>query len=136
LWSLKKIDLLTAIKYILAQLVGAGLAIYAASAANLDTTAITITPPTLFELVGMILFTFSIGAVVYDDKKSVVSGLIIGGALTLGISISVLGGAAGILNPAVAVALKTTDIGYYAMDIIGGIIGLQLYAYLASHFKR
>ena len=141
LLSVKKIDLQTAIKYIISQLIGAIVSIIIVSSSSLIFAPVGIATfqDYLFELLGMIVFTFSIGSVVFDAKKSSVSGFIIGGALFLGISLSVLGGAGGILNPAVAVALKTFDIGYYLVEIIGSVMGFQLASYVFTspiHRKR
>ncbi len=134
LWSLKKITLKDSLLYIVSQLVGALLALVLANIAGMKLGGILSIPMQsyLLELLGMGIFTFGIASVVFDEQKSLVSGIIVGGSLLLGISISVLGGAAGILNPAVGLALKNTQIGYYLAEIGGSVIGFQLYAYLIS----
>lgn len=132
LLSLKKIEPIDAIKYIAVQLIGAIAAIGVVIFAGIMVPTVPIPTPSayIFETLGMILFTFGICAVVMDKTKSPLAPVIIGASLFLGICISVLGGGAGILNPAVAVALKTTHVGYYIADIIGGIVGFQLYAFI------
>ncbi len=134
LLSLKKIEIPDAIKYIAAQLLGALAAIGVVTFAGIMVPTVPMPTPSayIFETLGMILFTFGICAVVLDKTKSPLAPVIIGASLFLGISISVMGGGAGILNPAVAVALKTTHIGYYIADIIGGIVGFQLYRYVTD----
>ena len=86
----------------------------------------------LFELMGMTLFTFGIGMVVAGKVDDSMSGIVVGLSLFLGLTFAVMGGAAAILNPAVAVALRTTVIGYYVVDIVGGILGFQLADYLSE----
>ena len=139
LLSLKKIRPMLAAQYVGAQLLGAVVAIAVAGIAG--KTIIPIDPPGqfqsyFFEWLGMVLFAFGICAVVSDEKKSLVSGIVIGGSLFLGISLSVMGGGAGILNPAVALALRTMDPWYYAAEILGGVIGFQLYAALYHSHKK
>lgn len=134
LWSIGKITREEGMRYIGAQLLGGVLALVFANILSIPTTppSVAATDSYLFELLGTALLAFGIASVVFDTGKSVVSGIIIGGSLLLGISLSVLGGAAGILNPAVALALKTTDIGYYFVEVVGAIAGFQLYKYLSS----
>lgn len=134
LLSLKKIETIDAAKYIGAQLLGAIAAIGVVIFVGIKVPTVPTPTPTayIFETLGMIIFTFGICAVVMDKTKSALAPIIIGGSLFLGISISVMGGGAGILNPAVAVALKTNQIGYYIAEIVGGIVGFQLYTYISS----
>jgi glycerol uptake facilitator-like aquaporin len=134
--SLKKIRLGLAAQYIIVQLLGAVAAM--AVAGMLSKTIVPMSPPAIFtsyffECLGMVLFTFGVCSIVLDEKKTLVSGVVIGGSLFLGISLSILGGGAGILNPAVAVALRTLDPIVYVVEILGGIIGFQLYMYV---FKK
>lgn len=119
-------------QYIAAQIIGAGAALALATFAGatwfvgFEATLASY----IFELLGTILLAFGIATIVLDSTKSLVSGLVIGGSFLLGVALSVLGGGPGILNPAVAVALKTADLGFYLVEIIGGFIGFQLYSYL------
>ncbi|MBI3981114.1 aquaporin [Candidatus Microgenomates bacterium] len=137
LWSLKKIDRLSAIKYIIGQLLAGLLIFLIHKKLNLPFPAgseIFITE-LLFELLGMIIFTFGIAAVVYKSVPDEISGFVVGGSLLLGITLSALGGGAGILNPAVGVGLGVSHIEYYAVEIVGSILGFQLYKYLQTNKK-
>lgn len=128
LLSVKKIGKQEAINYMLAQGSGAIAAYILGSIMGINVGGAQATVGSyFFEFVGMTLFTFGIASVVFDPPKIIAPGFIIGGSLLLGISLSVLGGGPGILNPAVAVALQTTTIGYYVVEIIGGIAGFRLY---------
>lgn len=136
LWSIKKIQGHLAVKYVAAQLLAAMIALFLSdwmgfSYGMQGPTQIT---AYIFEFFGMAIFTFGIASIVTDSGRALISGLVIGGSLLLGISISVLGGAEGILNPAVAVSLSVTNIWYYLAEIVGGVAGFQLYIYL--HNKK
>ncbi len=134
LFSIKKITGSVALQYIFSQLLGAVLALILVGLVGVKIGLVTggSMQSYFFEMLGMTIFTFGIASVVFDSQKNLVSGLIVGGSLLLGICISSLGGGAGVLNPAVAAALKTTQIGYYLAEIIGSIIGFQLYTFFIS----
>jgi aquaporin Z len=130
LWSIGKISANDAMMYIVAQ-VGGGLV-----AMFLATTLITDLPtgggantltPFIAELVGTAVFTFGIAAVVYGKVHDAVKGLVIGGSLLLGILIAVQIGSAGVLNPAVGLALGMMHLSYIAGAIAGGVVGMNLY---------
>ena len=136
-FGLGKMNREEAFQYIAAQIIGAAAALVLANYAGAtwyvgnEATLFSY----IFELLGTILLAFGIASVVFDSSKSAASGLIIGGSLLMGVAFSVLGGGPGILNPAVAIALKTSDIGFYLVQIIGGFIGFQLYSYILPTAK-
>jgi glycerol uptake facilitator-like aquaporin len=133
LWSIKKILLPDALRYIAAQLVGA-LAAFGLIAVTIggatfgivseDSSVLTA------EIVGTALFTFGIAAVVYGKTTDAANGLLIGGSLLLGISVAAGLGSDGILNPAIGLALGSTSLSYVCGSIIGAILGMQLYRQL------
>lgn len=84
----------------------------------------------LAEMFGMMLFSFGIASVVNNNVDKAVSGLMIGGSLTLGIICAVLIGSNGVLNPAVALGIQSFNLIYLVGPIIGSVIGMQLYSYL------
>jgi glycerol uptake facilitator-like aquaporin len=132
LWSIKKIQGHLAVKYIAAQLLAAMLALFLTEwmGMNLGMQGPESAVSYFFEFFGMVLFTFGIASIVTDSGRALISGLVIGGSLLLGISVSVLGGAEGLLNPAVALSLMVTNPFYYIAQIIGGVVGVQLYTFL------
>lgn len=134
LWSIKKIQGHLALKYIAAQLLAAMLVLFIVDFAGMGGEPVPFTPNIgyLFEFLGMAIFTFGIAAMVSGTGKEIISGAVVGGSLLLGISISVLGGGLGILNPAVAVSLSVFNIGYLLAEILGGILGFQIYIYLTT----
>ncbi len=130
LFSIKKIKLDEALKYIIFQFLGALLAIFV-----LKQLSITIVSPVaggykefFAELLGMTVFTFGIASVVYDKAP----GVIVGGSLLLGISLAALIGSAGILNPAVALVLQAFHPTYIGGQIIGSLIGFSFYRWLKN----
>jgi len=132
LLSVKKISAEESLKYIASQVLG-GLTVIVL----LSIFGFTIISPQairmelyFFEFLGMVLFTFGIGFIVFNKIHSAFDGVIIGLSLLLGILISVYGGAAGILNSAVGIALKTSFVEYYIVQFIGSVVGFQLAKYI------
>jgi len=135
LWSLNKISTDETIKYIAAQCVGAGVVLMVLPSLIPDVRVLTTATDfaTGFaELLGTALFTFGVAAVVFGTVPSEQSGLIIGGSLLLGIAVAVLLGSNGVLNPAVALGIGSFNIMYVLGPIVGSMIGMRLYRYLAT----
>jgi glycerol uptake facilitator-like aquaporin len=135
LWSVKKIENQEAVLYIIAQLLGAFGAIMFANLFMIESG--TSAGPFdlrvfIAEAVGTFFFVFGIAAVVYGKVRDDVSGLVIGGSLLLGISIAAVYGAAGILNPAVALALNSLSVVYVLAPIVGSMAAFRTYAYLTG----
>ncbi|MFT7327838.1 MAG: glycerol uptake facilitator-like aquaporin [Crocinitomicaceae bacterium] len=136
-WSIEKISLKEAAGYIVAQFIGAGIAILAINefipGASADITSVVAAANTplvlLAEALGMFFFTFGIASVIYRKTPSNLSGIVIGLSLILGIVFASVG-SAGILNPAVAIGLGAFNIMYVLGPIIGSILGMQAYKYL------
>jgi len=66
-----------------------------------------------------------------ERQKNKWSGLVVGSSLLFGVLIASFTGAAGILNPAVALALNFFTIAYIFAPILGALIGFNLYKYIA-----
>ena len=131
--SIRKIDVANAVAYIVSQFLGAGVAMLLAGAVIVDIEGVTqATNWTIFlaEIIGTAIFTFGIASVVYAKANEAMSGLVVGGSLLLGISLSVGLGAAGVLNPAVAVGLGAFSSAYALGPIVGSIIGFNVYAFI------
>lgn len=135
LLSVRKISMKETIYYIIAQLLGAFVAVLFAGAFGFTNGVVVgAWDGRVFfaEMFGAIFFAFGIASVVYDKVKDDTSGLVVGGSLLFGILISVLLGAAGILNPAVAMALSSLNFAYLLGPIVGAILGFQLYKTIAG----
>jgi glycerol uptake facilitator-like aquaporin len=132
LWHSGKIEKDEAFRYIASQFAGGIFALNIASIIGRTIYSPATLPSSsyLFEFLGTAVFAFGIASVVYNHHKSMAGGIIIGGSLLLGIAVASLGGAPGILNPAVALSLKSTNLGLYVAELVGAVAGFKLYQYL------
>lgn len=126
--SIGKTDLPTAGTYLVAQFIGAfgalgvgGLLLpEAAEVVAGDTARIG-----LSELLGAVIFLFGIGSVVLGRVPEAMTGVVIGGSLTLGISFAAHA-SNGVLNPAVALGIGSLSLAYVWGPVAGGIAGALL----------
>lgn len=136
LLSIKKISPKDAGLYIVAQLLGAGVALVLAQTLFVIESPLVAGEVALSifaaEMLGAFFFCFGIASVVYGKVQDSASGLVIGGSLLLGILISSLAGASGILNPAVALALNSVSLVYVLAPIVGAVLGFQAYRFLVE----
>jgi aquaporin Z len=128
LWSVKKIGYKDAIGYIVAQFLGAALALLVAGAlahhAPLRVTDTIIIG--VAEAIGTFFFTFGAAAVMSNKVNSAVGGVVMAGSFLLGISIAaVLSN--GLLNPALALAVGSFSWMYLLGPVVGSIIGMNAY---------
>ncbi len=130
--SIKKIKLNDALYYFVAQVMGAGVAYLLLQ--NLVTMPELVISGSVLtggaEFLGTFFFTFGIASVIYGKTPSALSGIVIGGSLLLGITISALLGANGILNPAVALGIGSFGLMYLVAPLLGSLAGMQAYKYL------
>lgn len=135
LLSIKRISIREALYYIVSQIMGAIIAIIIAKMFSINCI---IGPEawsgkTFFaEIFGAMFFAFGIASVVYSKVSDVLSGLVIGGSLILGILIALFTGSIGIINPAVAIALNSYTFVYLIAPIIGSVIGFNVYKYISA----
>lgn len=135
LLSLNKIKTDEAIKYIVFQVLGAiaalglviGLGFNVTPAANLNNSTMLIS-----EITGAALFTFGIAGVVIGGIGKNVNGFVIGTSLFLGITIALLLGGMGFLNPAVAIGNKALAFSTIVGPFLGALIGMQAYLFLVK----
>ncbi len=136
LWSIKKITNKDAIAYILAQVFAAAVAIVIVRTLGMvipEASTVSFGATLFFaEALGAFFFTFGIAAVVHGRVSDVLSGVVIGGSLILGIVIAIVSGSAGIINPAVAFALNSMSIVYVLGPVAGAIVGFNVYRYLVK----
>ncbi len=134
-FSIGKISAKDAAVYIVAQFIGAGLALFLSKFFG----AVSPLTPSAFdfhlfaaELIGATFFNFGITAVVLGKVEKQMSGVVVGGSLLLGLLTTVALGAAGILNPAVAFALNSFSVVYVLGPVLGAVLGAQAYHHLAK----
>lgn len=133
--SVKKISAKEAIPFIVAQMLGGGAALLVGNifgmhvlggGAELSLQLI------LAEAMGAGVLAIGVASVVFEKVKTEMSGIVIGGSLTLGVVFASLMGSAGILNPAVAAALNSLSLVYVLSPILGAVVAFQLYKYLVK----
>ena len=139
LWSVKKIETNNALMYIVSQFVGAFFAMVLTSlliarpefANSVAPSAVGFDGMNLAgELLGAFIFTFGIASVVNDTKGGRASAMFtVGGSLLLGLLFA-SNMSAGILNPAVALGIKSFDLSYLIGPIIGSVLGFNVYHFL------
>lgn len=128
-FSVRKINLQDTVGYIIAQLIGAGLA--AALAALFIVGSINPFVKNtgivgLAEVVGAFVLAFGVIAVLEKKVSQSLSGVVIGGALLIGISIASTV-SLGLINPAVALAFGARNVMYLLGPIVGAVIAMWLY---------
>lgn len=133
LWSIRKVKTAPAIVYVAAQLLGAVAAYY------LFTYFINQTWHNVGKFEGRILvaeaagaFIFSLGwaAAVFHRLETSKAAAVVGISLVLGVLVS-SAGAGGIINPAVALGVRSWVWGTYVLGpVLGSIIGFNLYSLL------
>lgn len=134
--SIKKIPPKEALLYIVSQVLGAIVAFAVARYALSISFSAVLVPMTggifFAEVLGAFFFNFGISAVVFGKVKDSMSGIVVGGSLLFGLIVSSSVGALGILNPAVAVALGAASIVYIVAPVIGAVLGVWAYKYVAE----
>ena len=133
LWAVKKMKTPAALSFIAVQLVSGFLAL-------LLSWLITGTAPVIdmtwswmvlvAEILGGFLLVFGVSSVVWSKVKSDDAGIVVGGSLLLAILTASAVGSAGIVNPAVAVALAAFSPMYLLGSIIGGILAALAYQWM------
>ena len=131
LWWHGKLPLNTMFQYLIAQFAGAMVARWFAGRFLKLTWNLVATQGisvTWGEIIGTAMLTMAVGFVVWGKVKEQLSGVIIGVGLFLGIVLA-MNVSNGILNPAVALALKSASITYLLAPVLGGIIGIYISKY-------
>ena len=138
LLSLKKIKFKESINYVLAQLLGTSLALFVARIFEASPELVISDNRSVYyaEMLGMVIFTFGISAVVLGEIDSKLNGIIVGTSLFLGLAVASTLGSAALLNPAVMIGLATSSPSYLMAQLFGSIIGFNLYKVLISQDEK
>jgi len=134
LWSIGKIKSWKVLNYIVAQVLGAGVAVLVLSSLGVKAPLLAITDTWMVgwaELIGAFFFGLGVAAVVRHKVPTDVSGLVVGGSLLLGLSLASTVSLA-VLNPAVALGLNLLSFAYILGPIAGSILGMQTYRWLGG----
>ena len=133
LWSARRIKTLPALAYIAAQLLG-GFSAYKlytyfvnshwANSGKFESRVL------VAEAVGAFVFALGWAATVYQKLEGGRAAFAVGASLTVGIIVASVG-SGGLLNPAVALGVRSWVWGTYVLGpVLGAIIGFNLYALL------
>ena len=134
MWTLRKIQTVQAIAYIVMQMLG-GLAAWQLANYFVGSELQNIAGADfswkllVAEAFGAFIFTFGIAAVVYRKYEGIKAATLIGGAFFMGVVAASLASNA-IINPAIALANQSWARAYIFGPIIGSVLGMNLYALL------
>ncbi len=133
-WSIRKITTTDALAYVISQFIGATVAFYIVSVITVMPALVVSGSSTVIiaEIIGTFFFSFGIASVIYGKTSSSLSGIVVGGSLLLGIALAVLIGSNGVLNPAVAFGIGSFNLVYLLAPMIGSVLGMNVYKYLAA----
>lgn len=134
LWSIGKISVADAVGYIVAQFIGAALALILGNVLLGGSPAMVVGDSAMIvaaEALGAAILLLGISSVVHGKAPHDAAGLTIGGALLLGI-LAASTQSNGVLNPAVALGIGSMSLSYIAGPVIGGVIAAWGYRWLVK----
>jgi len=139
LWSIKKIDTVKAIMYIIAQVLGGFAALYLIKylvGQPIENISGKFEWKVLVsEAIGALVFGFGVASAVYQKYEGGKLAFAVGGSLTVGILVASLASNA-ILNPAVAIGLNSWNWAYAVGPVLGSIVGMNLYMLLFTDVAK
>jgi len=132
LFSIRKLSLAKTVAYIVVQALGAlaGWQVYQYLTNHTlkNTTTSFDWRIMLAEALGTAVFAIAFAAVVVKKVEGWQAAATIGTAFFLGITVAGLA-SNGLLNPALALGVRSFDVNYFLGPIIGGLVGMNLYVY-------
>ena len=133
MWTARKLGSAKALGYIVAQALG-GLAAWQLYQyfTNHSVAAKTVTFDTrlfIAEAVGAAIWAFAVAAMVARGVKTVTRAVALGTAVFASIMIAATA-SLGFVNPAVALATRSTSVVYIVGPLVGGLVGYNLYTML------
>jgi glycerol uptake facilitator-like aquaporin len=133
LWTVRKMQTLQAIAYIIVQFAGAAAVWYLfvyltkIDAAKIEFKGDYEPRILVAEMLGTFIFAFSVASAIYQRMSLGMKAFAIGGGLVAGSMVASLG-SAGVLNPAVAWSLHQWGLSTYVLGpVLGAVIGFNLY---------
>jgi glycerol uptake facilitator-like aquaporin len=134
LWTLRKVSTKQAAAFITTQMLGGFVALRTnqylmnqvfenTTTANWDWRVV------VAEVIGTFIFTFGIAAAVYKAYEGAQRAATIGASLFVGVLLASFG-AAGALNPAVALGTNSWSVSYVVAPLVGAVIGMNMYKYV------
>jgi glycerol uptake facilitator-like aquaporin len=136
LWSVRKVKTLPAIVYVASQLLGASAAYLLYTyfvGQHWNNTGHYEAKVLVAEAVGAFIFSLGWASVVYQRFETGKAAAVVGISLMLGIIVA-SAGAGGIVNPAVALGVRSWTWGTTVLGpVLGALIGFNLYALLFAN---
>ena len=133
MWTARRVTSIRAVTYIVAQLLGGFAALYLYQyfvGHHIPTKTVHFTGTVLLaEAVGAMVLAMGFSAAIYKTFTALEAALTVGGALFVGILLAATA-STGILNPAVALSLKSFSWAYILGPLVGGLVGVNLYNWL------
>lgn len=131
LWTTRKIATSKALVFIAAQMLGgiaAWMLIKYLVGQDIEALATAKFEGKVFvaEAIGAFVFTFGVSAAVLEKLSTGKTAMVVGGSLLLGILVASLG-SNGVVNPAVALGIKSWNWAYATGPLLGGILGFSFY---------
>lgn len=132
LLSVRKIAWKDAIGYIIAQFAGAALAMILVRLQGMSIPTIDATfswTALVAEVIATLVFAFGVARAVSISDATIAASrapFIVGGSLTVGVSIAIILGSNAVLNPAVAFGIASFGIAYVVGPILGAVAGFWL----------
>lgn len=130
--AIGKISRLDAIIYIIAQVIGAVVALVILQTLTLapQVGAESTVAAGFAEFLGTFVLTFGVAAVIMGRISSSATGIMVAIALFIGVVFSVLLGANGVINPVIAFVIGSFNLAYFFGQIFGGVLGFLTFRYL------
>jgi len=133
LFSIRQVNFIRTVAYIVAQALGAvaGWKLYEYFTDRALKNATTPFDWRIFlaEAAGALVFSLGIGAVVTQKIQGWQAAATIGSALFLGVTVAGLA-SNGLINPALALGVRSFDLNYFLGPIVGFVVGSLLFAYI------
>lgn len=133
LFSVRKITFVRTVAFLVAQALGAlagwQLYQYFTERTLKNTTTSFDWRIIIAELIGTMIIAIAYMAVIKQQMLSWQAAATIGTAVFLGVTVAGLA-SNGLLNPALALGVRSFDINYFLGPIVGGLAGINLYAYV------
>ena len=133
LFSIRQVNFIRTVGYIVAQVLGAvaGWQLYQYLTERTLKNATTPFDWRIFtaEAIGALVFSMGFGAVITQKLKGWQAAATIGSALFLGATAAGLASNA-LINPALAVGVRSFDLNYFLGPVVGFIVGSLLFAYV------
>lgn len=133
LWSARQVKTLVAVVYIAAQLLGGAVA-YLLYTYLVNNTVQNVgefdSRVLVAEAAGAFVFALGWAATVYHRLEAGKAAFVVGASFVVGVMVASVA-SAGLLNPAVALGVRSWEWGTYVLGpVLGGVIGFNLYALL------